>query len=190
MKYPVIAKIIRNDGLIHDVTKLYCCYEDGEAVGEFRAVDSSIGKLDKNIDINTLRYIAPEIENVMYNDPTTIVFWSDKTKTVAKCSGGDTYNPEMGLMVCIAKKYFGNYEKFRENFEKWSTKAPEPKYYNGRVVCVEKYPHMAYTVGKIYNVCDGKMLIDNGSYQPSLKRAESFEDLTNHLHSKFIEIKE
>ena len=188
MGFPI--KLIRDDGFIHDVTLLHCTIDDGETVGEFRAKDFAVGKLDENIDFETMKYKAPEIVDVKYNDPATIVFWSDKTKTVAKCSGGDTYNPEMGLMVCVAKKYFGNYEKFRENFEKWSTKAPEPKYYNGRVVCVEKYPHKAYTVGKIYNVYDGKMLIDNGTYQPSLRRAESFEDLTNLLHSKFIEIKE
>ena len=114
--------------------------------------------------------VLPEIENVMYNDPATIVFWSDHTKTVAKCSGGDTYNPEMGLMVCIAKKYFGNYEKFRENFEKWSTKAPEKpkeKYYNGRVVCVWCPALTAYTKGKIYEVIDGQLILDNGCKHPS-----------------------
>ena len=29
----------------------------------------------------------PKIKNVIFNDPATIVFWSDGTKTIVKCSG-------------------------------------------------------------------------------------------------------
>jgi len=44
------------------------------------------------------------IKQVLYNTPATIVFWSDNTKTVAKCQKEDIYNPETGLMICILKK--------------------------------------------------------------------------------------
>ena len=44
------------------------------------------------------------IKEVMYNNPATIVFWSDDTKTVSKCHAGDTYSPEAGLTMCILKK--------------------------------------------------------------------------------------
>ena len=30
-------------------------------------------------------YYRPEIKNVIFNDPATIVFWTDGTKTVVKC---------------------------------------------------------------------------------------------------------
>lgn len=48
------------------------------------------------------------IEKVLYNNPTTIVFWSDGTKTVSKCSEGDTYSAEMGLALAVMKKLVSN----------------------------------------------------------------------------------
>ena len=61
----------------------------------------------------------PDIEKVIFNDPATIVIWKDKTKTVVKCQEGDTYSPELGLAMCISKKYLGNKGNFNEVFKKW-----------------------------------------------------------------------
>ena len=47
------------------------------------------------------------IKKVKFNPPATIVFWTDNTKTVVKCSGED-YDPEKGLAMCICKKMLGN----------------------------------------------------------------------------------
>lgn len=44
------------------------------------------------------------ITRVVYNNPATIVFWNDGTKTVAKAHGNDPYSPEVGLMICCFKK--------------------------------------------------------------------------------------
>lgn len=44
------------------------------------------------------------IEKVIYNNPATIVFWKDGTKTVAKAQKGDRYNKKVGLMLNIIKK--------------------------------------------------------------------------------------
>ena len=61
----------------------------------------------------------PEIKDVIFNDPATIVIWSDGTKTVVKCSENDTYNKEVGLAMCIAKKYFGNKGNYNDVFHKF-----------------------------------------------------------------------
>ena len=61
----------------------------------------------------------PAIERVIFNDPATIVIWSDGSKTVVKCQDGDTYSEEIGLAMCIAKKYLGNSGNFNEVFKKW-----------------------------------------------------------------------
>lgn len=58
------------------------------------------------------------ITKVIYSDPATIVFWSDDTKTVAKCYGEDVYSPETGLSICVLKKLFG-VSSVRELFEDW-----------------------------------------------------------------------
>lgn len=57
------------------------------------------------------------IERVIFNDPATIVIWSDKTKTVVKCQPNDTYDREKGLALCISKKFLGNKGNFNEVFK-------------------------------------------------------------------------
>ena len=61
----------------------------------------------------------PEIKNVKFNSPATIVFWADGTKTVVKCQDGDDYSKEVGLAMCIVKKVFGNTSKYNDIFKKW-----------------------------------------------------------------------
>ena len=48
------------------------------------------------------------IEKVIYNNPATIVFWSDGTKTVSKIHSYDVYSEEVGLILCVLKKLHGN----------------------------------------------------------------------------------
>lgn len=58
-----------------------------------------------------------EIEDVIFNDPATIVKWSDGSKTVVKCDG-DKFDQEKGLAMAIIKRILGNtgsyYDVFRE----------------------------------------------------------------------------
>ena len=49
-----------------------------------------------------------EIEDVIFNGPATIVFWRDGTKTVVKCTKGDTFSEDAGVALCIAKKMMGD----------------------------------------------------------------------------------
>lgn len=63
--------------------------------------------------------ILPEIKNVIFNDPATIVLWDDGTKTVVKCQEDDLYSEEVGLALCIAKKALGNKGNFNNVFKKW-----------------------------------------------------------------------
>ena len=61
----------------------------------------------------------PEIKNVHFNGPATVVLWKDGTKTVVMCQEGDIYSEETGLALCIAKKAFGNMSNFNNIFRKW-----------------------------------------------------------------------
>lgn len=65
-----------------------------------------------------------QIEKVIFNNPATIVFWKDGTKTVVKCQKGDIYDEEKGLAMAICKKVFGNGSGYYEEFKKW---LPEKK---------------------------------------------------------------
>lgn len=44
---------------------------------------------------------------IIYNPPATIVFWTDGTKTVVKCSADDEYNEYYGFLCALGKKMFG-----------------------------------------------------------------------------------
>lgn len=57
------------------------------------------------------------IVKVLYNNPATIVFWSDGTKSISKCSSKDVYNAEVGLLIAILKK-FGGYAAGKL-FDEW-----------------------------------------------------------------------
>lgn len=53
-------------------------------------------------------YTLPEVVDVIFNDPATIVFWSDNTKTVVKTQDGESYDPEKGMAMAFCKKLMGN----------------------------------------------------------------------------------
>ena len=58
------------------------------------------------------------IDKVIYNDPATVVIWSDGTKTVSKTHAGDVYSPEVGLVLCVLKKLTGS-TKVHDLIEAW-----------------------------------------------------------------------
>ena len=72
-------------------------------------------KFDKDYIIDR----KEDIKKVIFNDPATIVYWKDGTKTVVKCQEGDTYDKEKGLAMCVAKKFFGNKGNFNKVFNKF-----------------------------------------------------------------------
>ena len=58
------------------------------------------------------------IRKVIFSPPATIVLWEDDTKTVVKCDKHDEYHRATGLLLCIAKKYYGTKE-FRKLMDKY-----------------------------------------------------------------------
>lgn len=75
-----------------------------------------------NKKVSNSRYGYPRnvnIEKVIFNDPATIVIWTDKTKTIVKCQPRDEFDKELGLAMCISKKYFGNKGNYNEVFKKF-----------------------------------------------------------------------
>lgn len=68
--------------------------------------------------------LIPEIKEVIYNGPATIVYWVDGTKTVVKCCEQETYDPEKGLAMAICEKAFSSKTTFHQAFKKW---VPEEK---------------------------------------------------------------
>ena len=67
----------------------------------------------------------PAIKKVIFNEPATIVIWSDGIKTVVKCNC-ESFDPEKGLAMAIAKRALGNNGNYYETFKKWLPEKPKP----------------------------------------------------------------
>lgn len=88
----------KNDATVGDVY-------NSMSVWQQKVVQFMIGEALKNVT----RSFAPDsIKKVIYNDPATIIFWSDGTKTVVKCMEDEDYDPEKGFMAAVTKKVFGD----------------------------------------------------------------------------------
>lgn len=60
-----------------------------------------------------------EITKVIFNNPATIVFWSDGKKTVLKCADNEAFDEEKGLAMAISKRVLGNKGNYYNEFKKW-----------------------------------------------------------------------
>lgn len=76
---------------------------------------------------------AASIKNVIFAPPATIVYWSDGSKTVVKCSEKDVFDPEKGLAMAIAKRCGGNKDSYYKEIQNWVEKSGK------------KYPGKPYT---------------------------------------------
>lgn len=67
----------------------------------------------------------PSIKKIIYSNPATVILWNDGTKTVAKCDKGDTYNKEIGYLICVLKKVLPKKEFYKMLNEFYSEKKAE-----------------------------------------------------------------
>ena len=70
------------------------------------------------------------IKDVIFAPPATIVYWSDGSKTVVKCSEKDVFDPEKGLAMAIAKRCGGNKGSYYKEIQNWVKKSG--KKYSGK----------------------------------------------------------
>lgn len=63
------------------------------------------------------------IKDVIFAPPATIVYWSDGSKTVVKCSEKDVFDPEKGLAMAIAKRCGGNKGSYYREIQNWVEKS-------------------------------------------------------------------
>jgi hypothetical protein len=60
--------------------------------------------------------VMPDIEQVIFQNDLTIVVWSDKSRTLVKCSE-ENFDKEKGLAMAISKKFMDR-NKFKKLLEK------------------------------------------------------------------------
>ena len=49
-------------------------------------------------------------KKIIFSGPCTIILWKDGTKTIAKASDRDMFDPEKGVSICFMKKMLGHTE--------------------------------------------------------------------------------
>ena len=89
-----------------------------------RNVQLQMYKCLLNFKEETTMKRIPDITKVIHNDPATIVFWSDGTKTVVKAEN-EAYDPEKGIAMAITKKVLGNKGNYYNTIRKWLPKEEE-----------------------------------------------------------------
>lgn len=82
----------------------------------------------------------------------------------AKCNPGDTFDFDEGARIAF-ERLCGR-DPFPDNQKSPAT----PEAYNGRMICVES-PYPWWTVGKIYEVLDGRITANDGDVYPPRSRA-------------------
>lgn len=104
---------------MEDILRRYCG-------NDVLATEAAFNKLfGTGLTVSPYQKAMSRIKNVIFNDPATIVFWSDGTKTVVKCGKDDTFDPEKGLAMAISKYFFDNAGYFNDVFKKWIPKKGE-----------------------------------------------------------------
>lgn len=92
------------------------------------ALNSVYGTIGENAKNNLKRYLNSmahncmrsqnmQIKKVIFNDPATIVFWADGSKTVVKATN-EPFDREKGLAMAISKRALGDKGNYYEVFKK------------------------------------------------------------------------
>jgi hypothetical protein len=101
----------------------------------------------------------PQVKNIIFNDPATIVYWQDGTKTVVKTMHGDTFNEEYGVAMAYMKKIFGSSTGFKKLVTKYK---PEVKKIEKEKDNTQNIFQVGSRVIAIANVDSG---LDNNEYR-------------------------
>lgn len=83
------------------------------------------GRMHYNGMYQPKRSLSDFISKVVFNDPATIVFWKDGTKTVVKAEG-EPFDPEKGMAMACAKKLGFNNGTYYDAFKEWLPIKGEP----------------------------------------------------------------
>lgn len=105
---------------------IYSLYHNGTAI-EFGEHNMTLSLDENGKQITTEDKVSLIIKEgmgvipkkVIFNNPATIVFWNDDTKTVVKAQDGEKYDKEKGLAMCIVKKALGNKGNYYDVIKRW-----------------------------------------------------------------------
>lgn len=77
-------------------------------LSEVRSIDFSPVDFHKALNSAFEIETAPKVDRIIFNNPATIVFWKDGTKTVVKVAEDGEFNVYWGFCAALAEKVFGS----------------------------------------------------------------------------------
>lgn len=89
---------------------------------------------------------------------------ANQAVAIAECNPGDTFDFDEGARIAF-ERLCG-----RDPFPEKPERPTIPEAYNGRMICVES-PYSWWTVGKIYEVVDGRITANDGDVYPPRNEA-------------------
>lgn len=113
---PELKKVL-DENFVSIATKFGISYDDYKE--ELEVINKEYGK----------KIYLDEITKVIFNDPATIVFWRDGSKTLVTCDPDDIFDPEKGLAMACMKKMFDNKGFYNDIFRKWLPEEEEKSLY-------------------------------------------------------------
>lgn len=116
---------------------------------------------------------SEETIGVIKRNGNTITVHMGDLHGTAKCSPDDEFDLYIGCELALRKAL---------RSEKKEPKEPEkPKYYNGKMVCVNNGGYFWWTIGKIYEYKDGVVTADDGDKYPKCGE-EPYRDAEDAKH--------
>lgn len=85
--------------------------------------NTETGELDYEPDM----WGIPDIDNIIFSGPATIVFWTDGTKTVVKAMAGEKIERYAGFAAACMKKMFGSTSRAKSIMNELATDQPVSK---------------------------------------------------------------
>lgn len=105
-----------NETITGKINNYHVTLKDDDFLDAMRYCYNDILSVEKYEASLELRVNIPGmIDRVIFNDPATIIYWKDGSKTVVKRAEDDIWDPEKGISMAIIKKLCG-YTSFIKNF--------------------------------------------------------------------------
>lgn len=153
-----------------DGRKIECGYP-----GKYdKAISHSDEKWPTNAGWETVpfsEFHTEETIGVIKRNGNTITVHMGDLHGMAKCSPDDQFDLYTGCELAL-RRALGAEKKEPE----------KPKYYNGKMVCVENGGYSWWTVGKIYEYKDGVVTADDGEKYPK-NNYEPYKDAEDAKHT-------
>ena len=99
-------------------------YSNKSSSSGYKTITLTNTGINTGINFNFSPPAPIKVKKVIYNNPATIVYFTDGSKTVVKACEDDRFDEQIGLLMCIAKRFLGDdfHRVLKENVPNYEKK--------------------------------------------------------------------